>query len=164
MLDPCKLRWTKYNDYYTGQELLGACLASFELERFGAKTSCNGGLSGLGEQGDSRVPKLIGVGCVDMNLVVDLPRLESHAGYDEFWAKVQDDMKACPRNSLTFAQMQTLRAEAMIGDACPPPPPSPPSTPPPPSPSLPPPPAPPASPPLPFCDTSNVEGTPTSLG
>ena len=43
-------------------------------------------------------------------------------------------MKACPRNSLTFAQMQTLRAEAMMGDACPPPPPS--------------------SPPLPFCDTS----------
>ena len=24
MLDPCKLRWTKYNDYYTGKELLGA--------------------------------------------------------------------------------------------------------------------------------------------
>ena len=32
MLSPCKLRWTLYNDYYTGKELLGACLASFELE------------------------------------------------------------------------------------------------------------------------------------
>ena len=49
MLEPCKLRWVRYNDYYTGQELLGACLASFELESSGAKTSCNGGLSGLGE-------------------------------------------------------------------------------------------------------------------
>ena len=112
MLDPCKLRWTKYNDYYTGKELLGACLASFELESSGAKTSCNGGLSGLGEQGDSRVPKLIGVGCVDMNLVVDLPTLESHAGYNDFWAEVQSDMKACPLNTLTEAQMETLRFEA----------------------------------------------------
>ena len=112
MLEPCKLRWTKYNDYYTGKELLGACLASFELESPGAKTSCNGGLSGLGEQGDSRVPKLIGVGCVDMNLVVDLPTLESHAGYNDFWTEVQSDMKACPLNTLTEAQMETLRFEA----------------------------------------------------
>ena len=51
MLEPCKLRWVRYNDYYTGQELLGACLASFELESPGAQTSCNGGLSGLGEEG-----------------------------------------------------------------------------------------------------------------
>ena len=112
MLNPCKLRWVRYNDYYTGKELLGACLASFELESSGAKTSCNGGLSGLGEQGDSRVPTLIGVGCVDMNLVVDLPTLESHAGYNDFWAEVQSDMKACPLNTLTEAQMETLRFEA----------------------------------------------------
>ena len=112
MLNPCKLRWTKYNDYYTGKELLGACLASFELESSGAKTSCNGGLEGLGERGDRRVPKLIGVGCVDMNLVVDLPTLESHPGYNDFWAEVQSDMKACPLNSLTESQMETLRAEA----------------------------------------------------
>ena len=38
MLEPCKLRWVRYNDYYTGQELLGACLASFELESSGAQT------------------------------------------------------------------------------------------------------------------------------
>ena len=145
MLEPCKLRWVRYNDYYTGQELLGACLASFELESPGAQTSCNGGLSGLGEVGDSRVPKLIGVGCVDMNLVVDLPTLESHAGYDDFWAKVQDDMKVCPLKTLTAGQMETLRAEAGGASArCyPAPPPSPPSTPPPPSPSLPPLPPPP---------------------
>ena len=132
MLEPCKLSWVRYNDYYTGQELLGACLASFELESSGAQTSCNGGLSGLGDVGDSRVPKLIGVGCVDINLVVDLPTLESHAGYNDFWAKVQNDMKVCPRKTLTVGQMETLRAEASGASArCyPAPPPSPPSTPP----------------------------------
>ena len=112
MLSPCKLRWTLYNDYYTGQELLGACLASFELESANSATSCNGGLSGLGEKGDGRVPKLIGVGCVDMNLVVDLPTLRDHPEYDEFWTDVESDMKSCPMVTLTEAQMQTLRAEA----------------------------------------------------
>ena len=112
MLSPCKLRWTLYNDYYTGQELLGACLASFELESANSATSCNGGLSGLGEKGDGRVPKLIGVGCVDMNLVVDLPTLRLHPESDEFWTDVESDMKSCPMVTLTEAQMQTLRAEA----------------------------------------------------
>ena len=112
MLSPCKLRWTLYNDYYTGQELLGACLASFELESANSATSCNGGLSGLGEKGDGRVPKLIGVGCVDMNLVVDLPTLRAHPESDEFWTDVESDMKSCPMVTLTEAQMQTLRAEA----------------------------------------------------
>ena len=112
MISPCKLRWTLYNDYYTGQELLGACLASFELESANSKTSCNGGLSGLGEQGDTRVPKLIGVGCVDINLVVDLPTLRAHPGFDDFWAKVQQEMKACPMVKLEEGQMETLRNEA----------------------------------------------------
>jgi uncharacterized protein YegL len=112
MLSPCKLRWTLYNDYYTGQELLGACLASFEKESANSATSCNGGLSGLGEKGDGRVPKLIGVGCVDMNLVVDLPTLRLHPESDEFWTDVESDMKSCPMVTLTEAQMQTLRAEA----------------------------------------------------
>ena len=112
MLSPCKLRWTLYNDYYTGQELLGACLASFELESANSKTSCNGGLSGLGEQGDTRVPKLIGVGCVDMNLVVDLPTLRNHANFTDFETKMEQEMKACPMVELTEGQMETLRNEA----------------------------------------------------
>ena len=153
MLEPCKLRWVRYNDYYTGQELLGACLASFELESANASTSCNGGLSGLGEVGDSRVPRLIGVGCVDVNLVVDPSTLESIAGYrryEDFRAKVQDDMEACPRKSLTVDQMETLRAEAGGAFArCYPAPPPSTSPSPPPSPSSSPPPLspPPSTPP-----------------
>ena len=81
MLSPCAVRWIKYDDYYTGTELLGACLASFEKESPSAATSCGGGLSGLGEEGDGRVPRLIGVGCVDMNLIVDLPTLEAPSSH-----------------------------------------------------------------------------------
>ena len=123
-LSPCKLRWVLYNDYYTGQELLGACLASFELESAGSATSCNGGLSGLGDNGDFRVPKLIGVSCVDMNLVVDLTTLRARSGWNDsldsdgepisrgFWSTVQSEMTACPRLSVSESQMETLRFEA----------------------------------------------------
>ena len=67
MLKPCQTRWVEYEDYYTGVTLLGACLASYQ--KLGATTSCNDGLNGLGDDGDGRVASLIGVGCVDMNLI-----------------------------------------------------------------------------------------------
>ena len=118
MLSPCRVRWVRYNDYYTGTELLGACLASFEKESATAATSCNGGLSGLGETGDARVPKLIGVGCVDMNLVVDLPTLEAHADYGAFRSLVAAEMAECSRISLTEDQMETLRAEVGAYSVC----------------------------------------------
>ena len=132
MLSPCRMRWIRYEDYYTGTELLGACLASFEKESATSATSCNGGLSGLGETGDARVPKLIGVGCVDMNLVVDLPTLEAHPEYSAFWSLVQSEMSACPRLTLTEDQMETIRANTGSDSVCdaarvsmsPPPPPS----------------------------------------
>ena len=88
------------------------------------------------------MPKLIGVSCVDMNLVVDLPTLRNTVGYADFWSLVQSEMAACPRNSLTERQMETLRAEVGASTVCdssysePPPPPPPPSpSPPPPRPS-----------------------------
>ena len=64
----------------TRAPLLGACLASFEKESHTGPTSCNGGLSGLGEQGDARVPKLIGV---DMNLVVSLEQFALQPEYND---------------------------------------------------------------------------------
>ena len=87
------------------------------------------------------MPKLIGVSCVDMNLVVDLPTLRNTVGYADFWSLVQSEMTACPLNSLTERQMETLRAEVGASTVCdssysePPPPPPPPSPSPPPRPS-----------------------------
>ena len=64
------------------------------------------------------MPKLIGVSCVDMNLVVDLPTLRNTVGYADFWSLVQSEMTACPRNSLTERQMETLRAEVGASTVC----------------------------------------------
>ena len=117
MMEPCKTRWVRYNDYYTGKELLAACLASFEKPA-SAATSCNGGLSGLGEAGDCTVPKLLGVGCIDMNVVVDLDVLQDHTGYAAFNSAVEADMAACPRLSITEDQLQTLRALTGASSVC----------------------------------------------
>jgi hypothetical protein len=112
------VRWVRYSGFYSGADLLGACLASYEMLDGSTVTSCNGGLSGLGETGDARVPKLIGVGCVDMNLVVDLPTLEAHPGYSDFWSLVQSDMTQCTRITLTEDQMEALRGEVGASSMC----------------------------------------------
>ena len=65
LLRPCATRYVPYNDWFTGQELLASCLAAFEKSAAGDPSSCDGGLSGLGDSGDNRVPKLIGVACLD---------------------------------------------------------------------------------------------------
>ena len=43
------MRWVRYSGFYSGADLLGACLASYEMLDGSTVTSCNGGLSGLGE-------------------------------------------------------------------------------------------------------------------
>ena len=53
-----------------------------------------------------------------MNLVVDLPTLRNTVGYADFWSLVQSEMAACPRNSLTERQMETLRAEVGASTVC----------------------------------------------
>ena len=63
MLSPCQTRWVTYTDSLTGTELLAACIAAFETLDGSILSSCEGGLDGLGEKGDARVPKLLGVSC-----------------------------------------------------------------------------------------------------
>merc|ERR1712100_956714 len=60
LLRPCRVRWTEYNDWFTGLPLLSACLAAYEKSNSAAATSCNGGLDGLGDHDDTSgtVPKL----------------------------------------------------------------------------------------------------------
>ena len=76
-LEPCKVRWVEYNDAITNTKLLAACLASFKPESF--TTSCQGGLTGLGEASDPRVPSLLGVACIDLNMLVSLDVIEALA-------------------------------------------------------------------------------------
>ena len=40
MLEPCATRWVEYADWYTGETLLGACLASYEMLDGSTTASC----------------------------------------------------------------------------------------------------------------------------
>jgi hypothetical protein len=87
-LQSCAVRWIEYEDSVTRTPLLAACLPVFELAN-GAST-CDGG-GGAGQWS-----KLLGVSCVDMNIMVDLPTLKAHAQYPQFKAAYEAATKTCP--------------------------------------------------------------------
>ena len=81
-------------------------------------TSCEGGLDGLGEPGDKRVPNLLGVGCIDMNLIVDLNVIQARDDWGDFEARINSEMAACPRITLTELQLETLRVNVGPESVC----------------------------------------------
>ena len=85
----CTVRWTRYEDAVTGTELLAACVPIFELAN--GLSSCDGDGVAAGQWS-----KLLGVSCVDMNIIVDLPTLEAHAQYPQFKAAYEAATKTCP--------------------------------------------------------------------
>ena len=124
-LAPCQPRWNSYTDWLSGTELLAACLPAYAKLEEGSATSCDGGLAGLGEPGDARIPELIGVACVDINLMVSLGTIRARDDYPDFEARVEEEKAACPRTTITELQLDTLRARvssaAVCGDYSPPP-------------------------------------------
>jgi hypothetical protein len=129
-----------YNDAITGTKLLAACMAGYEMLDGSTATSCEGGLQGLGEAGDARTPQLLGVGCIDMNLVVSLDVLEvispnhllpsyslqasppnlleqGRTDYADFQTEMERQSKLCPRATVTESLAGRRRAQAIAGAA-----------------------------------------------
>lgn len=106
-----------YNDAITGTKLLAACMAGYEMLDGSTATSCEGGLQGLGEAGDARTPQLLGVGCIDMNLVVSLDVLEADPNYADFQTEMERQSKLCPRATVTESLAGRRRAQAIAGAA-----------------------------------------------
>ena len=92
----------------TGTELLAACVPIFELAN--GLSSCDGDGVAAGQWS-----KLLGVSCVDMNIIVDLPTLEAHAQYPQFKAAYEAAAKSCP----TIVISDSVRADmqARVGAA-----------------------------------------------
>lgn len=118
MLKPCQTRWVGYTDILSGEYLLTGCMAAFETLDGSTATSCEGGLDGLGEPGDKRVPHLLGVGCIDMNLIVDLNVIQARDDWGDFEARINSEMSACPRITLTELQLETLRVNVGAESVC----------------------------------------------
>ena len=47
------------------------------------------------------MPALLGVACIDMNLIVALDTVRARADWPAFDARVQSERAACPRVTLT---------------------------------------------------------------
>ena len=118
MLKPCQTRWVGYTDILSGEYLLTGCMAAFETLDGSTATSCEGGLDGLGEPGDKRVPHLLGVGCIDMNLIVDINVIQARDDWGDFEARINSEMSACPRITLTELQLETLRVNVGAESVC----------------------------------------------
>ena len=80
-LKSCDLRWVEYTDIVTGTDLLAGCLPIFEIAS--SDTTCGGASAG----GDSA--HLLGVTCMDINMIADLPTLRQHAEYPAFRQQMQ---------------------------------------------------------------------------
>lgn len=69
--------------------------------------------AGSGHVSDGDVPHLIGVACIDFELIATKQQMQavSNDEWPEFLEAVQTAMKACPARTLSEAQLEQLRAE-----------------------------------------------------
>ena len=117
-LAPCQTRYTEYTDLVSGKKLLAACTPAYEKTSSAAENSCNGGLGGLGDSGSSVVAQLLGVVCMDMDMIVPLDVLKAHSGYAQFEAAVDGAKARCSRVIVSEAQLETIRAKVSRDSVC----------------------------------------------
>ena len=61
---------------------------------------------------------LLGVSCIDMNLIVALDTVRARSDWADFDARVKRERAACPRVTLTYAQLETLRRGVSEAAVC----------------------------------------------
>ena len=64
------------------------------------------------------MPTLLGVACIDMNLVVALDTVRARDDWPAFDARVTSERAACPRVTLTEPQLETLRRSVSEAAVC----------------------------------------------
>ena len=131
-LDPCQPRWIEYEDIYTGNSLLAVCMAAYRKYSTADANSCSGGTSGYGTGTSSsadwyKVPKLLGVACIDMQLIATDAEMRAHPGWSGFEARYRSEQSNCPQRSLTEGQREALRRDVSLSAMCASAPPIPPS-------------------------------------
>lgn len=122
-LDPCQPRWIEYPDLYTGTNLLAMCMAAYRKYASGDANSCNGGTTAYGTGSSAstdwwKVPKLIGVACIDMSLVASDDDLRAQSGWPAFESRIRTEQLSCPRRTLTEGQREVLRRDVSLGAMC----------------------------------------------
>jgi len=87
--DSAKARWREYEDKVSKQTLLAACVPAFDKRQ--------------------TPRKLLGVACMDMNVLSDLDTFKTSAGYDDFEGSVREAQRFCAPFRLSHLDAQLLR-------------------------------------------------------
>eukprot|EP01052_Picozoa_sp_SAG31_P014622 SAG31_NODE_916_length_11047_cov_3.507033_4_plen_235_part_00 len=62
------------------------------------------------EPGDGRIAELLGVSCIDLNMLVSLETIQARSDWSTFADRVNRERALCPISGLNDAQMETIRA------------------------------------------------------
>lgn len=104
-----------YEDVFTKQMLLAACLPAYKRVDRTAPTTCAVAANHTSAGAPlETAPHLIGVACIDVSLVASAEQLEANPGYGAFRQAVEDSKSACPRRTLTQSALQQLRANTAV--------------------------------------------------
>jgi hypothetical protein len=100
-----KPKWISYTDSWGGEPLLAGCKAVFDDEQLQVNNV-----------------ELLGVACMDMNIIVELMitpnSFQNRALYENFYQAMEDDMGVCFDIQHNFGDLQQLRKESAGGKEC----------------------------------------------
>ena len=124
-LAPCQTRYTEYTDLVSGKKLLAACTPAYNKSSSSAENSCNGGLDGIGDSGSPQVAQLLGVVCMDMDMIVPLDVLKSRTPryaaslVRRVGRRREASVNAvCSRVTVSDTQLETIRAKVSRESVC----------------------------------------------
>ena len=95
----------------TGTEILSGCLPVF-------KSGSGTGLTTCESPGQGPIKELLGVTCIDLNIIVEISTLRAMSCWDDFWADVVSETEACATVSLTQSELETLRGAISSDSVC----------------------------------------------
>lgn len=100
-IDSDTVRWVEYTDMITGTQLLAGCLPAYDRSQ--------------------SIPVLIGVSCMDINVIISLDTLYMKPTYQEMRDKMAGVTKKCPTIKYAENTLQQLRmtvSEKSVCKAC----------------------------------------------
>jgi len=100
-IDSDSVRWVEYTDAITGTQLLAGCLPAYDRSQ--------------------SIPALIGVSCMDINVIISLDTLWTKPTYQKMREKMEKVTKQCPTIKYaenTLQQLRLLVSERSVCKSC----------------------------------------------
>jgi len=97
-IDSDSVRWVEYTDAITGTQLLAGCLPAYDRSQ--------------------SIPLLIGVSCMDINVIISFDTLMTKPTYQQMREKMEKVTKQCPTIKYAKNTLQQLRLQVSERSVC----------------------------------------------